>query len=191
LERDARSPPMTDTLRIRDLRPDEIPFFAHYAERLFSDTYAESHASMLDPYCAAAFGPAVQHLELSEEGSRVVLAEVEGEPVGYAQLRRRPVPAPGHEGEAMEVARFYVDRRHHGTGIAYRLMDAAVARALAAGARHLWLQAAEYNTRALRFYARVGFREVGRVPFDFAGIRELDHLLALPVPVTHIDDVRG
>jgi GNAT superfamily N-acetyltransferase len=182
---------MTDALQIRDLRPDEIPFFSRFAERLFRDTYAETHASMLEPYCAAAFGPAVQGLELAEEGAGVVLAEVDGEPAGYAQLRRRPVPAPGHEGDAMEIARFYVDRPYHGSGVAYRLMDAAVARAASAGARHLWLQAAEYNDRALRFYAKVGFREVGRVPFDFAGVRELDHLLALPVRTTHIDDVRG
>jgi hypothetical protein len=40
---------------------------------------------------------------------------------------------------------------------------------------------AEYNDRALAFYRKRGFRAVGRVPFDFAGVRELDHLLAIGV----------
>ena len=60
-------------------------------------------------------------------------------------------------------------------------MDAMLARAAADGARTVWLQVAEYNARALAFYARCGFRPVGRVPFDFAGVLVDDHLLAIEV----------
>ena len=167
---------------IRELHPHEAPVLASLAERLFRDTYGATHAAMLDPYCASAFAPGVQERELAEAGAGALVAEENGEPVGYAQYRRRPAPVGVADPDAMEVARFYVDRSHHGTGLAQRLMDAVLARAAADGARVVWLQAAEYNDRALRFYTKYGYRPVGRVPFDFAGVRENDHLLAIDVP---------
>ena len=179
---------MTPEAVIRDLEPDEAPLLARLAERLFRDTYGATHAEMLDPYCAKAFAPGVQERELAEPGAGALLAEIDGEPAGYAQYRRRPAPdvvgpslRSGQAARMVEVARFYVDRRHHGTGLAHRLMDAMLARATADGARTVWLQVAEYNARALAFYARCGFRPVGRIPFDFAGVRENDHLLAIEV----------
>ena len=112
-------------------------------------------------------------------GAATLLAAVGGEPAGYVQLRRRVPPVAGVIGaEAIEIARFYVDRPHHGRGVAHRLMDAALAHAAAGGARDVWLQVAEYNDRALAFYRKRGFRTVGRVPFDFAGVHESDHLMA-------------
>jgi diamine N-acetyltransferase len=166
---------------IRQLRPHEAPLLARLAERLFRDTYGATHAAMLDPYCAQAFAPGVQERELAEPGAGALLAEVGGAVAGYAQYRRRPAPAVVGDADAVEVARFYVDRRYHGTGVAQRLMDAMLAHAASDGARTVWLQVAEYNARALAFYARRGFRSVGRIPFDFAGVRENDHLLAIEV----------
>ena len=168
-------------LTIRDLAPHEAPLLARLAERLFRHTYGATHAGMLDPYCAKAFAPGVQERELAEPGAGALLAEAGGEPAGYAQYRRRPAPDVVGDADAVEIARFYVDPRHHGTGVAQRLMDATLARAAADGARTVWLQVAEYNARALAFYARRGFRPVGRIPFDFAGVRENDHLLAVEV----------
>lgn len=163
---------------IRLLRQDEAPVLARLAERLFRATYATTHAEMLDPYCAKAFAPGVQDAELAEPGAAALVAErVAGDPIAYAQLRRRPAPG-GDARAAMEVARFYVDAPFHGTGLAQRLMAAALAHAREAGAVVAWLQVAEYNDRALAFYRKAGFREVGRVPFDFAGVSELDWLLA-------------
>ena len=167
---------------IRELHPHEAPLLASLAERLFRDTYGATHAEMLDPYCAKAFAPGVQERELAEAGAGALVAEEGGEPVGYAQYRRRQAPVGVDDARAVEVARFYVDRSHHGTGLARRLMDAVLARAVADGARAVWLQVAEYNDKALRFYAKYGYRPVGRMPFDFAGVRENDHLLAIELP---------
>lgn len=172
-----------DDLVLRPLRPDEAPALARLAERLFRATYAPTHGDWVDPYCAQAFAPGVQERELAEPGAAVLVVEHAGEPVAYAQLRRRPAPA-GYEGlPAVEIARFYVDARWHGRGVAQRLMAAALAHAWGDGARVVWLQVAEYNDRALAFYRKVGYRDIGRVPFDFAGLVENDWLLAIePAP---------
>lgn len=170
---------MNERAIIRDLRADEAPLLARLAERLFRDTYGATHTGKVDPYCATAFAPGVQERELAEAGAGALVAELDGALVGYGQYRRRRAPLGVVDDDPMEIARFYVDRAHHGTGLARRLMDAVLARAAADGARTVWLQAAEYNARALAFYHRCGFVLAGRVPFDFAGVRELDHLLAI------------
>lgn len=169
----------TMTVTIRELHATDAPLLAHMAERMFRDTYGATHGAMLDPYCAKAFAPGVQERELAEPGAGALIAEAHGEPAGYAQYRRRPSPVGVDDADAVEIARFYIDRAHHGRGVAQQLMDATLARAADDGARTVWLQAAEYNARALAFYARQGFRLVGRIPFDFAGVRENDHLLAI------------
>ena len=191
---------MKDQIHIRQLAPHEAPLLARIAERMFRDTYATTHAAMLDPYCAKSFAPGVQERELAEPGAGALLAEVGGVPAGYVQFRRRAAPeevgdAALHAvdaGDVVEIARFYVDRGHHGTGLAHRLMDAVLAHAATTmGARAVWLQVAEYNARALAFYVRCGFRPVGRLPFDFAGVRELDHVLAIDVPAPSILEARA
>jgi ribosomal protein S18 acetylase RimI-like enzyme len=63
------------------------------------------------------------------------------------------------------VARFYVDRSLHGTGAAQALMMAVLAHAASAGQDAVWLQVWEQNPRAIRFYARAGFTDVGGTIF--------------------------
>lgn len=71
------------------------------------------------------------------------------------------VPLPG----ALELQQIYVESAWHGTGVAEQLMHWAVEQALLRGAPQLYLTVFDHNHRAKRFYARHGFREVGRCTF--------------------------
>jgi ribosomal protein S18 acetylase RimI-like enzyme len=58
------------------------------------------------------------------------------------------------------------------------LLNACEARARAWGADTLWLGVWEHNAKALAFYARNGFREVGEHVFQIGQQRDRDLLLA-------------
>jgi ribosomal protein S18 acetylase RimI-like enzyme len=78
----------------------------------------------------------------------------------------------------MEVVRFYVDRPWHGRGVAHQLMAAAADAAQAAGARTLWLGVWERNPRAIAFYRKCGFEDVGTQIFVLGADHQQDLVLA-------------
>ena len=64
-----------------------------------------------------------------------------------------------------EVEQIYVDRRWRGQGVAQRLLRHAEAVIGEGGHRTAWLAVVAGNSRARRFYARLGWRDRG--PFTY------------------------
>ena len=61
-------------------------------------------------------------------------------------------------------------------------MAAVMEAAQTAGARHLWLGVWEHNPRAIRFYAKCGFVDVGSHDFVLGADRQTDRVMLAPVP---------
>ena len=74
--------------------------------------------------------------------------------------------------------RFYVDKAHHGRGIAQTLMQEAVATARKLGATTVWLGVWERNLRAIAFYVKCGFQDVGSQPFLVGSDLQTDRVMA-------------
>jgi len=151
---------------------------ASLGERLWRETYEGLIPPPdLEGYVAEAFGPERQGEALADPAGRTLVLAEGGSLLGYAWLRAGG-PAAGVPFEnPLEVARFYVDRTLHGTGAAQSLMAAVLAHGAAAGHDGVWLQVWEENPRALRFYARAGFRDVGQTVFLVEALSYRDRLL--------------
>jgi GNAT superfamily N-acetyltransferase len=106
-----------------------------------------------------------------------LLLEEDSALAAYAQVRRNDAPIEPPLESAVELWRFYVDRRWHGRGLAAPLMDAAKKAAGALGARQLWLSVWERNPRAVAFYTKSGFRIVGSKDFWVGSDRQTDHVM--------------
>ena len=73
------------------------------------------------------------------------------------------IAAAPRDGGAWEVCRMYVHPDRHGTGLAHRLLDAAEAHALAAGATRLLLWTDTQFDRAHRFYEKRSYVRTGPI----------------------------
>jgi diamine N-acetyltransferase len=185
-------------IALRRATPEDAAALATFAARTFRETYAPP-AGPCDPddveaYVAEHFGPALQAAELADPDLRVLVAERGGAMAGYAVVRTesRPTEAaqfaaePGEDAAALaggataELARLYVDRPWHGSGVAATLLDAARAEAAAAGARALWFSVYQRNPRALAFYRKRGARPIARATFTMGNEVQHDWLLAVP-----------
>jgi len=167
------------TVAIRQAGASDAPWLAALAERTFRETYtAHNTAEDMERYVAGHFGPALQAAQLSDPRTITLFAEDGGRAAGYAQLARGPAPAAVTGPAPMEVVRFYVDRPWHGRGMAQTLMGAAVDTARTAGARTLWLGVWERNDRAIAFYRKSGFVDVGTQIFVLGADRQRDLVLA-------------
>ncbi len=88
-----------------------------------------------------------------------------GAPVGYAMVTPPDLPEPTMQAGDLELRRIYALSRFHGSGVAQRLMAAAIAEAESRGAQRLTLGVHAGNARALRFYERNAFVRIGSRQF--------------------------
>jgi GNAT superfamily N-acetyltransferase len=159
-------PADTDALTIRRANLADAGPLAELALRSFLDAYA----ALNDPddvaaYTSRVYGPAQQAAEIANPDIVTLVGELDGRMVAYAQVRRGTT-APGvADPDAAEIMRFYVDRPWHGRGIAQRMMDAVLRTARDQGAPTVWLAVWERSPWARAFYAKSGFRVVGKHVF--------------------------
>lgn len=172
-------------LVIRRGEPADAAALAAFGARTFLDTFGPANdAAHIRAYLDDAFNLAQQTGELADPDTTVLLGSLGGALVAYAQMRRSPVPACVAQVGAIELQRFYLDRAVHGSGTASKLMQAVHTAAAALGAGHIWLGVWEHNPRAIAFYAKCGYVDVGSKTFDVGPDRQTDRVMVAPVAVT-------
>jgi len=138
-------------------------------------------ASDLSDYIATAFSEARIEEELTASGCIFLVAERNGQPVGYARLLAEDAPAEVVSLPALHLVRIYVEQGLIGTGVGALLMAACVDEARRAGSRTLWLRVWEENASAIRFYERWGFRKCSTIEFEMLGSMKTDWVMAFDV----------
>lgn len=170
------------SVAIRPGTSADVPALAEFAARTFSEAFgADNNPKDMALHLARAFGTDQQGRELADSDITTLLAEVDGELAGFAQLRSGAPPecVTGHS--PLELWRFYVAQAWHGQGVAQVLMRRVISEAHARGCRTLWLGVWERNERAKAFYRRTGFVDVGSHVFVVGTDRQTDRILALEI----------
>jgi len=137
-----------------------------FAWRVFVATFgAANNPDDLAVYLAEAFGETQQAVELADPSRVVLLMEHAETLVAYAMLRVGIADPLVTGARPIEIQRFYVDHPWHGRRVAERLMACCIESARAREADVIWLGVWEHNPRAIRFYGKQGFVDVGSHPF--------------------------
>jgi len=167
------------TLAIRPATLDDAAILADLGARTFRETFEEITSSQdMKAFLASAYGEAIQRAELADPARPARILELDGVPCGFLQLRLGH-REPGVTGQRpVELQRIYLLRAAQGGGRGAALMAEAMAMAMAWGADVLWLGVWENNHKALAFYARSGFREVGDHIFQIGQQIDRDLILA-------------
>jgi GNAT superfamily N-acetyltransferase len=148
------------------------------AETFVASFGAQNTPENLAMHLAKAFGVEIQQRELTDPAVTYLIAEQNGRTAGYAQVRDGDAPKCVTGPAPVEVRRFYVHHDFHGTGIAQALMDACAKEALQRGGRTLWLGVWDQNLRAIRFYTKWGYEDVGGQTFLLGDDPQQDRVLA-------------
>ena len=153
---------------------------------LGAETFSEAFRAHNTPedmqlYLARSFGPDIQAAELADPSTIFLIAEVGSEPVGYARLREGDSPAAISASRPIEIVRFYARKRWIGRRVGAALMRECLSETHARGCDVIWLDVWERNERAIAFYQKWGFEEVGTQPFRLGNDVQKDLLMARPV----------
>lgn len=150
------------------------------AERLFRSTFApDNDPADIDAYCAEAFSETSERSLVTDASiDTLVMVDRHDAIVAYARLRPGAPPGVPAPLAPLELWRFYVDSTHHGRGLAPQLMTAVVEAARVRGARTLWLGVWEKNPRAIAFYRKAGFTDIGAATFLLGRDLQADRIMA-------------
>jgi len=142
---------------------------AALGRQTFTETFAASNTpDNLAAYLAEAYGPDIQLAQLQDPDCTCLLADMQGQTVGYALVQENStlgLPEGAPAARQLEIKQLYVVEDWIGTGLGKALMRRALDIAQASQATAVVLGVWEHNTRAQAFYQRFGFREVGEVAF--------------------------
>ena len=167
---------------IRPARLSDAASLAAIAEQTFREAFAaDNSAENIDLHCAQNFNAQIQGEEISEPRLVTVLAESDGELVGFAQLRLAHSTTCIKGDRPAELRRIYVSSKWHGRGVANELMRAVHAAAANAGSACLWLGVWERNPRAISFYRKCGFSVVGDHVFMLGQDQQRDLIMVAPL----------
>jgi len=105
---------------------------------------------------------------LTADGRIILLAERGAGLVGFAELLLGSI-APAYGVVGSEIVRLYVQPHAQGRGVRKALLSEAEVESSRASAPAVWLTAWEKNERALRFYGKNGYVDVGKTLYTFEG----------------------
>lgn len=146
------------TVEIRDATPADVPAITRLQNALLETTTVEWR------YQRHTVDQRAEWLaEHEAEGHPVLVAEADGEVVGWAAYHEfRPVARwPGYRFTVENTV--HVAESHWGAGVGRALMLELLERARAAGRHRMVAAVTGENEDSIRFHERLGFREVGRL----------------------------
>lgn len=166
-------------LRIRPASNADAALLTALGAETFTTSFgAQNTPENLAAHLAKSYGDDIQRRELADPALTYLIAEVEAQVAGYALVRVGDAPACVTGASPIEVLRFYVVQDFHGTGVAQALMDACAHEARKRGGNTLWLGVWSLNPRAIRFYQKWGFEDIGTQTFMLGDDPQQDRVLA-------------
>lgn len=171
------------TATIRPATPDDALCLGVLAMQVFLDTYAtDGIRPAVAREALSSYAPAVYQRLLQAPATCILVAEHQGHLLGLAQVTMGTAHPLVQAAAPAELDRLYVQGPFTGQGLGRALLQAAERQAAARAADMLWLTSWVRNARALHFYAREGYADVGSTWFTFEGERHENRLLVRALP---------
>ncbi len=156
------------------------------AEETFRATFGVANtAEHMELHCSSSYGEKIQAEEISDSSIVTLLCMDDESLIGFAQLKWGEVPNCVTEKNSGEIQRLYVANHWHGKGVAQELMAACIEQIKQRGSDAIWLGVWENNPRAISFYKKLGFVEVGDHIFPLGGDPQRDIVMVRPITAEH------
>lgn len=167
---------------IRKATRSDAKRLSQTAGEVFRATFgAANTAEDMDLHCEKSFSESRQASEISDPTMLTLVSENGGKIVGFAQLRWGHAPSCVSAKCPAEIYRLYVADEWHGKGIAQELMNACMEEMKRTGSDIGWLGVWERNPRAISFYKKCGFAEVGAHVFQLGADLQRDIVMVRSV----------
>ena len=161
----------------RQALPSDAECLAALATQVWLHTYAtDGISTAIAHYVLSEFSARKFATILTQEKSTVLVAEIDGNTVGYALVN---VDAPCPSGSStVEVVSLYVQAHFARQGVGLALLHACQQLAKqCTGSVDIWLTVNAQNLPAIAFYAKHGMVKTGTAYFELGGEKHENHVL--------------
>ena len=149
-------------MNIRYGNINDAKMLSELGAKTFFDTFAKDNTpENMAAYLKKSFSPDMQRTELSNLINIFLIAEYESQSIGYAQLILDSKEEILTGIKPLEIRQIYALQEYLGKGVGKALMQTAIREAQQRDCDSLWLGVWEKNPRAIDFYKKWGFKEVG------------------------------
>jgi diamine N-acetyltransferase len=167
-------------VNIRYGTTEDAKMLSELAAKTFYDTFAKDNTPQnIASYIKESFSSEIQLNELSDPDIIFLIAELDDIPIGYAKLRMNSKDEAVKGTNPMELERIYAVQEYLGKGVGKELMKASIHEAKERGCDSIWLGVWEKNQKAIDFYKKWGFKEVGTHIFKLGDDPQNDYVLEL------------
>lgn len=157
------------TVTVRACTPNDPAALALVSQAAFLDAFAGvlRGADILS-HCRGALSEASYAGWFKKRDGRLWLAELApgAAAVGYAGLSAPDLPLKDITVADIELKRIYVLARFYGTGLGKQLLETAMTEARSMAKTRMLLGVYNKNERAIAFYRKHGFEEIGTRQFQ-------------------------
>jgi diamine N-acetyltransferase len=161
---------MAPDITLRAAGVDDAACLGVLATQVFLDTYAtQGIRSAIAREVLSAFSTATMHALIEAPSTALCVAERAGHLIGFAQWSLGTPQALVQTPRPAELDRLYVQEPFTRAGVGSALLRQAEAAAAHSGCTALWLSPWVHNARALAFYARHGYTDLGLTTFVMDG----------------------
>ncbi len=166
--------------KIRKAVSDDAEILAEIGWQSFDEAFADNpknHPADMKIYINQAFSPETLAADLRDEKTVYLLAELEGDAVGYAKIKfdAREDCISGEK--TLELCRLYALDEYIGKGIGKSLMLEMFTIAEENNCDTIWLGVWEFNFRAQEFYKKFGFEKCGEHIFQLGNDPQIDWVM--------------
>ena len=167
-------------MNIRYATTDDAKMLAEFGAKTFQDSFAKDNTEEnMRLFLKRTYSPEIQLNELTNPNVVFLIAEIEGEAVGYVKINLNSRDKSVKSIKTIEIERIYAAKEHIGKGVGKSLMQASIQEAEQRGCDSLWLGVWEKNPRAIEFYKKWGFVEVGTHVFMLGDDPQRDYSMEL------------
>lgn len=165
-------------LCFRQCTQEDIDTLRDFSYRTFFETFAHLNTpSNMESYLRKAFDIEKLRSELSDENASFYFLYSDEKLAGYLKLNEACAQTDIHDVQSLEIERIYVSKEYQGDGLGSYLMEQAIRIANLHKKRYVWLGVWEKNEKALRFYKKNGFYEIGTHSFFMGDEEQTDYLM--------------
>ena len=159
-----------------------VPEDAKTLQELSVRTYYETFAHMntpedMDAYLKKAYDIDKLRSELTDPNSTFYFLYSDEKLAGYMKLNETPAQTDINDIASLEIERIYVSSEFQGEGLGRYLMEQAICIATERKKKYAWLGVWEKNEKAIRFYKKNGFYEIGTHTFVMGEDVQTDYVM--------------
>ena len=163
---------------LRNCTVDDIDTLRALSIKTYYETFADMNTlENMQAYLAEAFGINKLLRELNDPNSTFLFLYFNELLAGYLKLNEAPSQTDINDKTSLEIERIYVSREFQGKGLGRYLMEQAISIAAERNKTYIWLGVWEENKKAIRFYKRNGFCEIGTHSFVMGEDVQTDYIM--------------